>query len=75
MRADRRAVSDQFGLNLREARQWLGWQQKELAQRSSVRQSYLSQLENGLICPRLDMVVTLARPLEVQLADLLHGIE
>lgn len=75
MRADKRAVNNRFGLNLRQAREWTGLQQKEVGCRTSIGQSHLSQLENGQKCPQLVTVVTLARALDVQVADLLDGIE
>lgn len=75
MRADRYEVGKRFGSNLRQAREWSGLTQKELAQRLAMNQGHLSQLENGWKCPRLITVVTLARSLEVHVADLLDGIE
>lgn len=75
MRADRYEVGKRFGCNLRQAREWAGLTQKELAQQLAMNQGHLSQLENGWKCPRLVTVVTFARALEVQVADPLDGIE
>jgi DNA-binding XRE family transcriptional regulator len=75
VKADRHQVGRKFGCNLRQAREWSGLTQKELARRLAIHQGHLSQLENGQKCPRLVTVVTLARSLEVHVADLLDGIE
>lgn len=75
MRADRRAVADRFGHNLREARTAAGLTQHALAQRVPMNQTVVSHLECGWRCPRLDTAVTLARLLGVQITDLLDGIE
>lgn len=74
-RGDRLVVSEQFGRNLAEARGWARLSQTELAGRASLRQRDVSQLEGGQRCPRLDAVVRLADALEVQVRDLLYGIE
>jgi ribosome-binding protein aMBF1 (putative translation factor) len=75
LRRGRQAISEQFGRNLAEARGWAELSQVELAERASLRQRDVSKLESGLRCPRLDLVVRLADVLEVQVRDLLYGIE
>jgi ribosome-binding protein aMBF1 (putative translation factor) len=75
LRRSRQAISGQFGRNLAEARGWAGLSQVELADRASLRQRDVSKLESGLRCPRLDLIVRLADVLEVQVRDLLYGIE
>ena len=75
MRRSRQAISEQFGRNLAEARGWAELSQVELADRASLRQRDVSKLESGLRCPRLDVIVRLAEALEVQVRDLLYGIE
>lgn len=75
MRRSRQAISEQFGRNLAEARGWAELSQVELADRASLRQRDVSKLESGLRCPRLDLIVRLADVLEVQVRDLLYGIE
>lgn len=72
---NRQAISEQFGRNLAEARGWARLSQVELARRASLRQRDVSKLESGLRCPRLDVIVRLAEALEVQVRDLLYGIE
>jgi ribosome-binding protein aMBF1 (putative translation factor) len=75
LRRSRQAISEQFGRNLAEARGWARLSQVELARRASLRQRDVSKLESGLRCPRLDVIVRLAEALEVQVRDLLYGIE
>jgi ribosome-binding protein aMBF1 (putative translation factor) len=75
LRRSRQAISEQFGRNLAEARGWADLSQVELADRASLRQRDVSILESGLRCPRLDLIVRLAEVLEVQVRDLLYGIE
>jgi DNA-binding XRE family transcriptional regulator len=75
LRADRWVVSEKFGRNLREARKWAGLTQKQLVPLVSLDQRTISQLECGWNCPRLDVIVTLARALDVRVCDLVDGIE
>lgn len=73
MKANR--ISRQFGRNLAEARGWEEISQKQLAERISVRQADVARWEVGERCPRLDIIVTLADAVGVQVRDLLYGIE
>jgi ribosome-binding protein aMBF1 (putative translation factor) len=73
MKANR--ISRQFGRNLAEARGWEEISQKQLAERISVRQADVARWELGERCPRLDIIVTLADAVGVQVRDLLYGIE
>jgi ribosome-binding protein aMBF1 (putative translation factor) len=75
LRRSRQVISEQFGRNLAEARGWAELSQVELADRASLRQRDVSRLESGLRCPPLDLIVRLADVLEVQVRDLLYGIE
>jgi ribosome-binding protein aMBF1 (putative translation factor) len=75
LRRSRQEISEQFGRNLAEARGWARLSQVELADRASLRQRDVSKLESGQRCPRLDLIVSLADVLEVQVRDLLYGIE
>jgi predicted transcriptional regulator len=75
LRRSEEGVSEQFGRNLAEARDWLGLTQGELAQRVSLVQSEIAKFEQGIRCPRLDKVVRLADAVELQVRDLLYGIE
>jgi ribosome-binding protein aMBF1 (putative translation factor) len=69
------AISQQFGRNLAEAREWAGLTQTQLAQRASICQMEISRMERGARCPRLDRVAALAEALGVHLRDLLFEIE
>lgn len=75
MKTEREIVSEQFGRNLAEARGWARLSQGELAKRVFLQQGQVAQLERGSRCPRLDVIVRLADVLEVQVRDLLYGIE
>jgi transcriptional regulator with XRE-family HTH domain len=75
LRRDRQAISEQFGRNLAEAREWAGLTQRQLGQEVSMHQVNLSRLECGLSCPRLDLIVRLADAVGVQVRDLLFEIE
>ncbi|HEY6731539.1 MAG TPA: helix-turn-helix transcriptional regulator [Solirubrobacterales bacterium] len=68
-------ISEQFGRNLAEARGWIGLTQKQLGARVSMTQRHIAGLEGGERCPRLDKVVLLADAVDVQVRDLLYGIE
>jgi DNA-binding XRE family transcriptional regulator len=75
LKGDPLVVGKQFGQNLAEARGWIHLTQGELAARASLSQKDVSVLERGLRCPRLDTIVRLADALELQVRDLLFGIE
>lgn len=75
MRRSEGAVSEQFGRNLAEARDWLGLTQGQLARRVSLVQSEIAKFEQGVRCPRLDKAMRLADGVELQVRDLLYGIE
>jgi DNA-binding XRE family transcriptional regulator len=70
-----RRVSEQFGRNLAEARDWAGLTQTQLGRAVSLSQVDVSRLERGERCPRLDKVVKLAEAVGVQVRDLLFEIE
>jgi len=69
------AITKQFGRNLAEAREWSGLSQTELGERLSLRYYEICRFERGVRSPRLDVVVGLADVLELQVRDLLYGIE
>jgi DNA-binding XRE family transcriptional regulator len=73
--ADRKAISLQFGRNLRRERGRAELTQARLAKATYLSRKDIWRLENGLNCPRLDTAVKLADALGVQMRDLLHGIE
>jgi transcriptional regulator with XRE-family HTH domain len=57
------------------ARRRAGLTQVQLGTKASVDHSLLSRWENGIRCPRIDVVVRLADAVGVQVRDLLFGIE
>ena len=56
-----------IGTRMKERRKEKGWTQKELAQRVGTSYKYISHVENGIKFPSLEMLVCLARELEVSL--------
>lgn len=68
-------VAERFGLNLLEARRRAGFAQAELARRSSLHHSYVSHIERGWRLPRIDTVMRLAGALNVEVSELVRGIE
>jgi transcriptional regulator with XRE-family HTH domain len=68
-------VAERFGRNLAALRQEAGFSQDRLAAEVFMHRASLSRYEQGHIYPRLDHVVRLARAIDVQVRDLLHGIE
>lgn len=69
------AVAEQFGRNLAEARGWADLSQTQLARLISKNQADVARWERGERVPRLDYVVKLAEAVELQVRDLLYGIE
>ena len=64
-----------IGDRLRAARRRRGWSQTELARRSKISQSTIWRIENGVIPqPKMDVVIALAKALEVDLAELVPAI-
>jgi transcriptional regulator with XRE-family HTH domain len=68
-------VAKQFGLNLSALRQEAGFTQDRLAAEVFIDRASVSRYERGHCFPRLDHIVRLARVIDVQVRDLLHGIE
>jgi transcriptional regulator with XRE-family HTH domain len=68
-------LAEQFGRNLALVRQDAGFTQDRLAAEVYMCRNVLSRLERGHRIPRLDHMVLLARGIDVQLRDLLYGIE
>ena len=63
-----------IGERIREQRKEKGWTQKDLAQRVNTSNKYISHVENGVKFPSLEMLICLARELEVSL-DYLIGAD
>ena len=67
-------IRQQFGNILRDLRTSQGLTQEELAFRSNMNVTYLSDLERGRNNPSLAMIVDLAQALELHPADLLKRL-
>ena len=63
-----------IGTRVKERRKEKCWTQRDLAQRVGTSYKYISHVENGIKFPSLEMLVCLARELEVSL-DYLVGAE
>ncbi len=63
-----------IGERVRDRRRQKNWTQKELAQRAGTTYKYISHVENGYKYPSLEMLICLARELEVTL-DYLIGTD
>ncbi|HEX3041406.1 MAG TPA: helix-turn-helix transcriptional regulator [Solirubrobacterales bacterium] len=68
-------AAEQFGRNLNALRREAGFTQDRLAAEVYMGRNLLSRLEQGHRVPRLDHMVLLARVIDVQIRDLLHGID
>lgn len=62
-----------LGVNVYQLRTAAGWTQAELARRACVRQPRIAEIERGDANPRLETLATLARALEVEVADLVRN--
>jgi transcriptional regulator with XRE-family HTH domain len=71
---DRKAISEQFGRFLYEARERAGLSQCALAKRVSVHQRDVSRLEKGRHCPRLDTALRLMEGVGADPLELLEAI-
>lgn len=69
----RQSISAQFGAALRERRRELGLTQMELARKSGLSRSYISEVECGKESISLERAERLAQALECHLADLLSA--
>ncbi|HSS42380.1 MAG TPA: helix-turn-helix transcriptional regulator [Solirubrobacterales bacterium] len=68
-------AAERFGRNLTVLRREAGFTQDRLAVEVHMGRNLLSRLERGHRIPRLDHMVLLARVIDVQVRDLLYGIE
>lgn len=69
--AEEQKLIKEFGNLLKKLRQERNLTLRELAHRADVDHSSIHRIEKGEADPRLTMVVTLARALEIDLASLL----
>jgi transcriptional regulator with XRE-family HTH domain len=63
-----------LGKRVRALRLDRGWTQEELAHRSGLNRSYMSDVERGRSDVSLSTLQKIARPLGISLAELLTGI-
>lgn len=63
-----------FAENLRSARRGRGLSQQELARRCGLSRTEISLFERRARSPRLEMIVTLSKALDLEPGDLLQGI-
>lgn len=68
-------VAEQFGRNLAYCRRRAKLSQEELAVRASLHRTAVGMLERGERLPRIDTLVKLAGSLEVDVGELLGGLE
>lgn len=59
-------------LNLYEIRRQRGISQMELAKRANISHGYISELENNLKSPTIDIVCKLAKSLDCSIQDLVE---
>jgi transcriptional regulator with XRE-family HTH domain len=64
-----------FGLRLKAKRNVLGVSQEELADRSDLHRTYVSQLERGLKSPSLSTLYALASALKVDVTELVRDLQ
>lgn len=58
----------QLGEVIRAARSKRGWRQGDLARRASMRQQIISEIENGVMYPRLDTILKVLAALDLDLS-------
>ena len=71
----RTARQARFGDRVREFRHDLGLSQEALALKAGINRTYVASLEAGMRNPSLDLMAKLARALEIDLADLVAGLQ
>jgi len=64
-----------FGKAMRDARHRRGLSQEALADEAGVHRTYVSLLERGLKSPTLDVILKMARVLDVSAAKLIADVE
>ena len=71
----RTARQVEFGDRIRGHRQRLGLSQEALAHLAAINRTYIASLEAGRRNPSLDLMARLALALDVDLGDLLRGLQ
>jgi transcriptional regulator with XRE-family HTH domain len=67
-------ILDAYGGNLREKRKEVGISQEELAQRSGLHRTVISDHERGRADPQLQSIAKLADALDTTVSELCDGI-
>lgn len=75
MATAKRSLRAAFGQALQDLRRKAGISQEELAYRSGLHRTYVSQLERGLKSPSLDAIAALSEALEQQPHELIKAAE
>jgi transcriptional regulator with XRE-family HTH domain len=65
----------EFGDRVRARRNDLGLTQEQLADRADLQRAYIGQLETGMRSVGLNNLARLAKALEMDLGDLLEGLQ
>ena len=65
--ATTRVTPQSWHIELRKARRSRRMSQREMENRTGIRQSHLSRIENGLVDPKLSHTVQMARAVELEL--------
>jgi transcriptional regulator with XRE-family HTH domain len=69
------SLEKSFGLRLKGKRNAQGVSQEELADRSDLHRTYVSQLERGLKSPSLNTLYALAEALKVDVTELVRDLQ
>jgi len=64
-------VRTRLGRNLRRLREAKGWSQEAFAHEAGIHRTYVSDIERGARNPTITVVEKLAKPLGVQMGELL----
>lgn len=70
MKKDFMLICKTLGVTVRQHRKIMGISQEELAFRAELDRTYISQIERGVSNPSLQVLVTIAKKLNVELIDL-----
>ena len=73
--ASRTALQVAFGARVRQLRKEKGYTQDDLGARMDMDRAHVSRLESGQWMPTLEMMIRVAKGLDLPLADLVAGLE
>lgn len=69
------ALSNSFGLTVRQAREKLGLTQEVLADKAKLNRSYLGEVERGIVMPSLATISKIASALHTDMSALIAHCE